>query len=155
MRRLAVLAGAVALAFVGSIGVGNSATTPHMIQTIGRNSFIRNAMVQSTFRFSPERNVVSSGHTVVLRNNNSEPHTLTIVPKSKRPNSTREVFSCKICRKYPPQNNVGKKGINKVGDSRFVKPGQTITFHVSARSGKTLYFMCVIHPWMQGKIVVR
>jgi plastocyanin len=155
VRRLAILGGAVALALVGSIGVGNSATSPHSIQTIGRNSFVRNALIQSTFRFSPERNVVTSGHAVTLTNNNGEPHTLTIVPKDKRPSTTAEVFGCKICRKYPPDNNVGRKGINRVGDSRFVKPGQTVRFHVTAKPGTTLYFICVIHPWMQGKLVVR
>jgi plastocyanin len=155
VRRLGILGGVVALALVGSIGVGNTATSPHAIRTIGRNSFVRNALIQSTFRFSPERNVVQSGHTVTLTDTNSEPHTLTIVPKSKRPSTTGEVFSCHICRKYPPDNNVGRKGINRVGDSRFVKPGQTIRFHVTAKAGKTLYFMCVIHPWMQGKFVVR
>jgi plastocyanin len=155
VRRLAILGGVVALALVGSIGVGNSATSPHGIRTIGRNSFIRNALIQSTFRFSPERNVVQSGHTVTLTDTNSEPHTLTIVRKNQRPSTTAEVFRCKVCRKYPPDNNVGRKGINRVGDSRFVKPGQTIRFHVTARPGTTLYFMCVIHPWMQGKFVVR
>jgi plastocyanin len=155
VRRIALLGGAVVLALVGSIGVGNSATAPHRIRTVGRNTFIRNALIQSTYRFAPERNVVQSGHTIVLRNGNEEPHTLTIVPKSKRPSNTDEVFSCKICRKFPPDNNVGRKGVNRVGDSRFVAPGHTVRFHVTAKAGKTLYFMCVIHPWMQGKIIVR
>ncbi|HEX3325817.1 MAG TPA: hypothetical protein VHV50_02360 [Actinomycetota bacterium] len=155
MRRIAVLGGAVVLALVGSIGVGNSATTPHTIHTIGRDTFIRNALIQSTFRFAPERNVVQSGHTIILKDNSADPHTLTIVPRSKRPSNTDEVFSCKICRKYPPDNNVGRKGVNRVGDSRLVAPGHTVRFHITAKAGKTLYFMCVFHPWMQGKIIVR
>jgi plastocyanin len=145
----------VVLALVGSIGVGNSATAPHRIQTIGRNTFIRNALIQSTYRFAPERNIVQSGNTIVLANGNREPHTFTIVPKAKRPSSTDEVFSCHICRKYPPNNNVGRPGVNRVGDSKFVAPGHTVRFHITAHAGKTLYFMCVIHPWMQGVITVR
>lgn len=155
MRRLAVLSGAVVLAIVGSIGVGNTATGPHTIRTIGRNSFIRNALIQSTFRFAPERNVVTSGKKIVLTNTNVEPHTLTIVGRHARPSNVEEVFSCKVCGKYPPKNNVGKAGVNRIGDSRFVKPGGTVNFHITAAAGKTLYFMCIIHPWMQGKIIVH
>jgi hypothetical protein len=29
-----------------------------------------------------------------------------------------------------------------------------VTVVVSARAGTTLSFMCGLHPWMQGKIVV-
>ncbi|MEA2509253.1 MAG: Copper binding protein plastocyanin/azurin family [Actinomycetota bacterium] len=155
MRRLAILGGAVALALVGSIGVGNSATSPYTIRTIGRDTFIRNALIQSTYRFGPERNVVTSGHTVVLKNVTGAPHTFTIVRKANRPSNSGEVFNCQVCRKYPPVNNVGRKGINRIGDSRLVNPGQSVTFHVTARAGKTLYFFCEFHPWMQGKLVVR
>jgi plastocyanin len=145
----------VVLALLGSIGVGNSATGTHTIHTIGRDTFIRNALIQSTFRFAPGRNVVQSGHTITLKNTSADPHTLTIVPKAKRPSNSGEVFNCGICRKFPPNNNVGRKGVNRVGDSRFVLPGHTTRFHVTAKAGKTLYFMCVIHPWMQGTIIVK
>ncbi|MGI8421234.1 MAG: cupredoxin domain-containing protein [Gaiellaceae bacterium] len=26
---------------------------------------------------------------------------------------------------------------------------------VSAPAGTTLYFLCAVHPWMQGKIIVK
>lgn len=44
---------------------------------------------------------------------------------------------------------------SKKGDSWFTgeKPGTSISQIVSANTG-TLYFMCAIHPWMQGKINV-
>lgn len=155
MRRLAVLSATVALAIVGSIGVGNSAPGGNHIKTIGRNEFVRNALIQSTFRFAPERDFVQSGNRITLTNTNSEPHTLTIVARRSRPSSTEEVFSCKVCRKYPPKNNVGRKGVNRIGDSRFVKPGDSISFRVTAPAGKKLYYMCVIHPWMQGQIIVH
>ena len=109
MRRLAILSATVALAIVGSIGVGNSAPSAHEIKTIGRNTLIRNALIQSTYRFAPERNFVMHGHRVVLNDLNNEPHTFTIVPKSALPRTVGEVFNCKICRKYPPKHNAGKK----------------------------------------------
>jgi hypothetical protein len=49
-------------------------------------------------------------------------------------------------------NNKGKKG-----DSWFtgeVKKGTHFTQEVTAKAGTTLYFMCAIHPWMQGSIKV-
>jgi len=29
------------------------------------------------------------------------------------------------------------------------------TVVISAPAGTTLYYMCAVHPWMQGKIVVK
>lgn len=44
---------------------------------------------------------------------------------------------------------------SKKGDSWFTgeKPGTSFTQQVSAEPG-TLYFMCAVHPWMQGKVEV-
>jgi plastocyanin len=155
VRRLGILGGVVALGLVGSMGIGNTAAGPHTIRMVGRDTFIRNALIQSTFRFGPYRNVVQHGNPVVLRNNSAAPHTVTIVPRSSRPSNSGEVFSCKVCRKYPPKNNTGKPGINRVGDSRVIAPGRAVRVHVTARAGKTLYFLCSFHPWMQGKIIVH
>jgi plastocyanin len=155
VRRLGILGGVVALGLVGSIGIGNTATGPHTIRMIGRDSFIRNALIQSTQRFGPYRNVVQHGNTVILKNTTRDAHTVTIVPRSSRPSNSVEVFTCKVCRKYPPKNNTGKRGFNREGDSRVIAPGHAVRVHVSARAGKTLYFLCSFHPWMQGKIVVH
>lgn len=49
-------------------------------------------------------------------------------------------------------NNSGKKG-----DSWFTgesKKGTHISQEVTAKAGTTLYFMCAIHPWMQGSVKV-
>jgi hypothetical protein len=51
-----------------------------------------------------------------------------------------------------PGNNKGKKG-----DSWFtgeVKKGTHITENVTAAAGTTLYFVCAVHPWMQGSVEV-
>jgi plastocyanin len=155
MRRLAVVAGAISLAMLASVGVSNSAPTPQTIRTVGRDTFIRNALIQSTYRFSPYRNVVQSGKTIRLKNPTAAPHTLTIVPAASRPSNSAEVFGCKVCGKYPPDNGAGIAGINRVGDSRLIGPGQTRTVRITAAAGKTLYFICEFHPWMQGKLIVR
>jgi hypothetical protein len=46
--------------------------------------------------------------------------------------------------------------VKKEGDSWFSgeKPGGTVEQVVTAKAGTTLYFMCAIHPWMQGSIKV-
>jgi hypothetical protein len=49
-------------------------------------------------------------------------------------------------------NNKGK-----TGDSWFtgeVKKGTHISEEVTAKAGTTLYFICAVHPWMQGSIKV-
>jgi hypothetical protein len=49
-------------------------------------------------------------------------------------------------------NNSGKKG-----DSWFtgeVKKGTHLSQLVTAKAGSTLYFVCAIHPWMQGSVKV-
>jgi hypothetical protein len=33
-------------------------------------------------------------------------------------------------------------------------PHKTAKVVISAPAGTTLYFLCALHPWMQGKIVV-
>lgn len=39
---------------------------------------------------------------------------------------------------------------------RSIAPVQhaKVTLTVTAKPGATLYFMCVVHPWMQAKIIV-
>ncbi len=63
-----------------------------------------------------------------------------------------------------PLVNVGKAGFNQPGDSVILAPaggGAAAKAHASktnvkitAPAGKTLYFICAIHPWMQGKVQV-
>jgi hypothetical protein len=43
---------------------------------------------------------------------------------------------------------------SKGGDSVILLPGETITMTVTASPGSILHFMCVLHPWMQGEIIV-
>ena len=48
-------------------------------------------------------------------------------------------------------NNKGKKG-----DSWFTgeRKGTHDVAKVTAKAGTTLYFICAIHPWMQGSVKV-
>ena len=111
-----------------------------------------------------------------------DPHSLSIVKESDLPKTTAEMQSCKICKAIKQQHvgdpttpagpknpilhwivNAGKPGLDTPGDglaifedtAKGAPPGHaSVTVRVSAPPNTTLYFMCGLHPWMQGKIHV-
>ncbi|HEV7566998.1 MAG TPA: hypothetical protein VGO31_13680 [Microbacteriaceae bacterium] len=112
-----------------------------------------------------------------------EPHTLTIVNAADLPRTVAQTNNCKACQmlaaphlqhpKAPPgpTNNIarwtlnkGAPGLDAVGDSVAIQETgpkgptpahKSITIKVSAKPGTTLNFLCAVHPWMQGKIIVK
>jgi hypothetical protein len=108
------------------------------------------------------------------------PHTFSLVTKGSLPKTAKQRKTCftpgKICfaiaewQHFNPKTEkvglqlaeAGPEGwstmgsAKKEGDSWFSgeKPGGTIEQKVTAKAGTTLYFMCAIHPWMQGQIKV-
>jgi len=143
-------------------------------------SFSPNKYIQDNMFFSPGTVTVKSGETLTFKfaeAMSNEPHTLTIVPKSALPRTGAQVENCAACQKYavahlknpkaPPADNnpivhwvvnKGKPGLDTVGDSIAIQePGahKSVTVKVTAPAGTTLYFLCALHPWMQGKIVVK
>jgi plastocyanin len=55
-----------------------------------------------------------------------------------------------------PVLNKGAPGLDRDGDSLLIAPrrGASASAVVSAPAGTTLYYVCTIHPWMQGTIKV-
>jgi hypothetical protein len=49
----------------------------------------------------------------------------------------------------------GKPGLDKVGDSLVLAPNGTVSAKISAKAGSTLWYVCAVHPWMQGRINVK
>jgi plastocyanin len=113
-----------------------------------------------------------------------EPHTLTIVAAAKLPKTVRQVENCSACNvalahlknpKSPqtagtPANplihpilQAGKPTDEKtldgqLGDSLAIEPvpgHKSITVKVTAPPGTVVHFLCAVHPWMQGKIIVN
>jgi hypothetical protein len=106
------------------------------------------------------------------------PHTFSLVTKGSLPKTAKQRKTCftpgKICMAIAhwyglkgeenpkePLLEVGGEGWNtmgtltKKGDSYFFgKKGASVEEAVTAKAGTTLYFMCAVHPWMQGKIKV-
>ena len=106
------------------------------------------------------------------------PHTFSLVTKASRPKTAQQRKTCftpgKICMgiakwygvkgEEDPKNplvQAGGEGWNtmgtttKKGDSYFFsKKGESFEQPVTVKAGTTLYFMCAVHPWMQGSITV-
>jgi plastocyanin len=154
---------AVGISMAGAAGGAKNSAT---IYTKGRSAFKVNKGAFSYLKFAPATVQVKSGGTlkIVDRDKTGEPHTVTIVKKSELPKS----FKCPACDQAfqdhqasedgPPKNilvNKGPEGFDEAGDSVFFAKGQPAKVTVSAKKGSTLYYLCAVHPWMQGKVVVR
>jgi plastocyanin len=168
MRRLTVVL-AVGLAVILSTGIVLAASD-QTVRTNGDNKFVPNAMIQSTLRFTPGKIGVASGEAVTWQHDDrtTEPHTVTIVAESDLPTTVDEVFGCQApgepcgdalaAHFGPPPNqvvNAGAPGLDAPGDSLLFFDDQSVTATVSAPSGARLFYLCAIHPWMQGQITVR
>ena len=169
---------------VGVSGVAvaaNSAAVPKKI-TIDEKGGLEmkpNRFVKDLLRWRKDVYQVKSGGTIHVVNNVADegPHTFTVVREKDLPGNAKEMNNCAICQKLgeahgadpnsdaPPkfqylENGVGQAtapNVDKPGDSGVTgegKKGESIDFKVTAKKGSKLYFMCLIHPWMQGKVIV-
>jgi plastocyanin len=158
-----VVAGA---AFAATRGGGPVVKTP------GGPVFKVNQYAQDTVHFAPGTVTVQSGGTVTFMKTDKdpEPHTVTISTKKDLPRSFNS--PCRPCElashhlKNPKNENSpvarwvlnkGADGFDVEGDSLALAPKglhKSASVVISAPSGTTLYYVCAVHPWMQGKIVV-
>jgi plastocyanin len=168
-----VLAGAVG----GGLALASSSAGGPTIKTFASDKVVINKYVQDGDRFAPGTIKVKSGATLTFTygDKEQEPHTLTIVPPAQLPKTVQQVENCRVCEQYaaphlknpkasPDEHNPivhwtldkGQPGLDTVGDSLAIQPGahKTISAVVSAPAGTTLNYICAVHPWMQGKIVV-
>ena len=127
---------------------------------------------------------VAAGTTLKIKNNTNPqkigPHTFSLVKEKDLPVTEEEIKACakkfkKICGAVIKWHKVdlqsGEIGVNPVeadkngwdqlgslkrkGDSWVAeKRKQSFKQEVSAPEGKTLTFLCVVHPEMQGEIKV-
>jgi uncharacterized cupredoxin-like copper-binding protein len=138
-----------------------------------------NRYIQDGLRWDKDVYKVKSGGTLHIVNDAADegPHTFTVVQQSDEPKTGLQAVQCPICAKLakahganpnsdaPPkfqylENGVGQKTPPKVdrpGDSGVTGPGkkgESIDLTVTAPKGTKLYFMCLIHPWMQAEVDV-
>jgi plastocyanin len=167
MRRFLTLMAAVAslVLAVNTVVVAADAG----VRTMGDERVVPNAMVQATLRFTPGMIKVASGEDVTWTHddNTAEPHTVTIVADFPEP-TLDAIFGCGAPDQpcgialaahsaggFTPVVNVGAPGLDAPGDSLFFFDDTSVTATVTAAAGTTLKYLCAIHPWMQGEIVVR
>jgi hypothetical protein len=134
-------------------------------------------------RFVAPKTIVAGEELAVLNQTNPKqvgPHTFSLVTKGSLPKTPKARQTCftpkHICMAIakwhgtngngPVTKNPVKAGVDgwdtlgsitKTGDSWFTgekKAGTSIVELVTAVPGTTLYFLCAIHPWMQGSTEV-
>jgi hypothetical protein len=174
----AVVVAAVAAGGVGT-ALAKSASSAPLKATLtmsGKSTYKINRYVQFGARFDKDVVTIRSGGTLTLKNLQSEePHTFSIVKKSQLPKTTRQIDACKECQAIAtahgvdpsdpnsqptkPLVDVGTTGFASPGDSAVVSPhgapGSTVKVKITAKKGSTLNFMCGVHGWMQGKVLVK
>jgi plastocyanin len=170
---------AALLALAGSaLAAGGKAKGPAKAKIVikGGPSFKTNGFIKDSVHFVAGTVPVKSGATVTLTNASDDPHTLSIVKQSQVPHSLAQIENCAVCGELakahgvnpegPPSSgpppiplvNLGAVGFDTPGDSIFIGPkgpGGQVTFKVTAAPGTTLFFICAIHPWMQGRFLVK
>jgi hypothetical protein len=156
----------------------NTAAVPSKITIKEKQGvkFVPNRYIQDGLRWDKDVYKVKSGGTITVVNNvNSEgPHTFTVLKRKDMPKS----FNCPACDKLvaahgadpntdaPPkfpflENGVGTDtppNVDQPGDSGVTGSGQKnekVSFKVTAKKGTQLYFICLVHPWMQAKVQVQ
>jgi plastocyanin len=166
MRRFLSLTAVVAAIVLATNVV--LAVADREVRTTGDERVVPNAMVQATLRFTPGMIKVASGEEVTWTHddNTTAPHTVTIVEEF--PEATLDaIFGCgapgepcevaltaHFAGGFNPVVEAGGPGLDAPGDSLFFFDDTSVTATVSAPSGTTLRYLCAIHPWMQGEIVV-
>jgi plastocyanin len=164
---------AVAGVAVGSaVAASGGAPKVDKIKIVGGAKVKPGFYIQDKLRFTPNKSTVKSGGTIsiaVAKSGASEgPHTFSLVKKSELPQTAKQINNCKVCGQIaqehgadpnseaPPTTPLvdGGDGFNKPHDSVFIG-GKSMKLKVTAKKGKTLYYMCAIHPWMQGSVVVK
>ncbi|MCW3014182.1 MAG: hypothetical protein JWO02_1274 [Solirubrobacterales bacterium] len=182
MHRKLVVAVAVAVTGVAvAASAADSAVAPSKttIKVTTSVSIKPNRYIQDGLRWDKDVYQVKSGGTLKVVNTAADegPHTFTVVKQTDLPKSGA-FRGCKICDTLgkahgadpnsdtPPkfaflENGVGQDtppDVDRPGDSGVTgsgKKGESISLKVTAKKGTSLHFVCLIHPWMQAKVLVK
>jgi plastocyanin len=176
LRKL--LIGAVAALTLAVMAAPAAAAPAATVETRGGDILQPGQFIKNNFRFVPRNIAVNSGDVVrwVDRDRDADdPHTVTIGRRSDLPQNIAQLEACfapgGFCietieahdpglDEQPPFNirvNRGGPGLDARGDSLlFGGPfAQAIQGRITAPAGTTLFYLCAIHPWMQGRIAVQ
>ena len=183
LTKLRAAAVATAVVAVGAGGVASISTAASNADKAGGGNTARikmEAQGKDLFFSGPKKVEKGTKLKIVNKTLPSKvgPHTFTLVKKNRLPKGKQEIKKCEkvklaVCENVvkahkvdlqtgavgKPKVEVGRKGwdksFGKTGDSWVAEAeGAHNTRRVSANDGKTLYYFCVVHPFMQGKIKV-
>ncbi len=169
MRKLVILVVVVALVAVASGGVV-TAGPARTVKTKGGEQFVPNAMLLGNIKFAPGPITVNSGDTATWEHadRTEDPHIITIVNEADLPTTVQEVLFCPLCgvtigEHFPDGAPVFVReddddtefGLDGVGDSLLIFDNESISAEITAPADTTLFYLCAIHPWMQGSIRVK
>ena len=182
-RRLTMAVAATAALGLVSAGTASTASAASDQITI-RGDFVWRAgkSVRDNQRFVQRNLKVKSGATVTVKNKakTEDPHTLSFVEKAFLPTSfeapvagplfglhnldeddPNAVPVLKIDNGAPAADQAAALAVDTLGtpaapgDSLLLFGKGPVTFDVTAPAGSKLHYICIFHPWMQGKISVR
>ena len=169
---------AVVAALVPALVAGPAlAQATKTVEVRGGDTLNPGQFIKNNFHFQPKNISVTSGSVVRWVDNDKAdaPHTVTIADQADLPQTIEQGDACfeegGLCiqtleahdpglDELPPFNlvvNAGGPGLDARGDSLlFAGPfAPSVEAQVTAPAGSTLYYLCVFHPWMQGRINVR
>ena len=180
-----IVVGAMALAITASgtgaaiAAKQGPAPTHANVNAVQKVVFKINRYVKDSLRWQKDVYQIKSGGTLHIVNKAHDgPHTFSIVAKKDLPRTTKQINECTICQtigqqfgitdpnsEAPPPHNYVEDGVAQDTPANFDKPGDSVFIgpnvsdsadaKITAKKGKTLFFMCAIHPWMQAKVIVQ
>ena len=142
------------------------------LTAVGGTEFKVNRYVADTMRFNKDRVTIRSGGTLTVRNRTEAPHTFSLVRRADLPRSFAQMEDCfeegGACADIAAGHGVttpeseptnplvkaGGAGFDVAGDSALLME-EPLKLKISAARGKNLSYICIIHPWMQGRVAVR
>ncbi len=142
------------------------------LNAIGGTEFKVNRYVADTMRFNKDRVTIRSGGTLTLRNRTEAPHTFSLVKRSDLPRNFAQMEKCfepgGACADIAAGHGVtspeaeptnplveaGAAGFDVAGDSAIFMQ-DPLKLKITAEKGSNLSYICIIHPWMQGRVRVR
>ncbi len=142
------------------------------LSAVGGTEFKVNRYVADTMRFNKDRVTIRSGGTLTLRNRTEAPHTFSLVKRSDLPRSFAQMEKCfepgGACADIAAGHGVtspeseptnplveaGATGFDVAGDSAIFME-DPLKLKITAAKGRNLSYICIIHPWMQGRVAVR
>jgi hypothetical protein len=177
-RRALLLAGVSGIAVLAAAGIASAGGSASQAAPSAVTITAKFQQGRPFLFFSPRNATIAQGGTLTIKNGRPGiPHTFSLVRQSLLPKTRPQRQKCfdpgHICRRIAVWHqaldntvdvnpvDVGQTGwdtaggLHKTGDSVFFNRNRPRALPVSAPAGSTLYFMCAIHPWMQGTIAVR